>query len=268
MLAQKLPRLRKGTTVNKLIVIVFDDQTKAFAGLEALRELDRDGEISLFEAQIVVKEPNGGVRVTEDPDDADFPIIGVSTLVGTLVGVLGGPIGLVSGAAAGALIGFLGQLERAGVTDKFVSDVSAALTPGKVAVVADISEEWVTPLDMRVEQLGGVVFRRARRLVKHMQDDRDGAAHRAEMEQLKAERAQARADRLAEIDAKIDTLRARLETALERSRFKMQLRQQQREAKIRALQAKADKAEGEIRRRQEARIAEIRRDYEEKPALD
>jgi len=49
-----------------------------------------------------------------------------------------------------------------GVTDEFVSDVTAALTPGKVAVVADISEEWVTPLDMRVEQIGGVVFRRAR----------------------------------------------------------------------------------------------------------
>lgn len=47
----------------------------------------------------------------------------------------------------------------------------------------------------------------------------------------------------------------------------MQLRQQQREAKIRALLAKADKADGEIRRRQEARIAELRRDYEEKPAL-
>jgi uncharacterized membrane protein len=86
--------------------------------------LDRDGEISLFEAQIAVKEPDGGVWLTENPDDVDFPVIGVSTLVGTLVGVLGGPIGLVSGAAAGALIGFLGELERAGVSDEFVSDVT------------------------------------------------------------------------------------------------------------------------------------------------
>jgi hypothetical protein len=118
-----------------------------------------------------------------------------------------------------------------------------------------------------MERIGGVVFRRARTLVKNLQADRDAAAHRVEMEQLKAERAQARGERLAKIDAKIDSLRARLETALERRGFKMQLRQQQREAKIRALQAKADKAEGEIRRRREARIAELRRDYEEKPAL-
>jgi hypothetical protein len=112
-----------------------------------------------------------------------------------------------------------------------------------------------------------VVFRRPRTLVKNTQADRDAAAHRAEMKQLKAERAQARADRLAEIDSKIDNLRARLEAAMERRRVKIQLRQQQREAKIRALQAKADRAEGEIRRRQEARLAELRRDYEEKPVL-
>ncbi|MGA2722733.1 MAG: DUF1269 domain-containing protein [Bryobacteraceae bacterium] len=253
--------------MEKLIVIVFDDQTKAFAGLEALRELDRDGEISLFAAQIAAKEPNGGVRFIDTPDGVDFPVIGVSTLLGTLVGVLGGPIGLVGGAAAGALIGSIIELEHAGITDEFINDVAAALTPGKVAVVADIAEEWVTPLDTRMERIGGVVFRRARTLVKNLQADRDAAAHRVEMEQLKAERAQARGERLAKIDAKIDNLRARLETALERRRFKMQLRQQQREAKIRALQAKADKAEGEIRRRQEARIAELRRDYEEKPAL-
>jgi len=253
--------------MEKLIVIVFDDQTKAFAGLEALRELDRDGEISLFAAQIAAKEPNGGVRFIDTPDGVDFPVIGVSTLLGTLVGVLGGPIGLVGGAAAGALIGSIIELEHVGITDEFINDVAAALTPGKVAVVADIAEEWVTPLDTRMERIGGVVFRRARTLVKNLQADRDAAAHRVEMEQLKAERAQARGERLAKIDAKIDNLRARLETALERRRFKMQLRQQQREAKIRALQAKADKAEGEIRRRQEARIAELRRDYEEKPAL-
>ena len=253
--------------MEKLIVIVFDNQTKAFAGLEALRELDRDGEISLFAAQIAAKEPNGGVRFIDNPNDVDFPVIGVSTLLGTLVGVLGGPIGLVGGAAAGALIGSVVELEHAGVTDEFINDVATALTPGKVAVVADIAEEWVTPLDTRMERIGGVVFRRARTLVKNLQADRDAAAHRVEMEQLKAERAQARAGRLAKIDAKIDNLRARLETALSRRRFKMQLRQQQREAKVRALQAKADKAEGEIRRRQEARIAELRRDYEEKPAL-
>jgi len=86
------------------------------------------------------------------------------------------------------------------------------------------------------------------------------------MEQLKAERAQARADRLAKIDAKIDNLRVKLENAIERKCVKMQMRQKQREAKIQALRAKADQSEGEIRGRQEARIADLRRDYAEMAA--
>ena len=64
-------------------------------------------------------------------------------------------------------------------------------------MIADIDEDWATPVDTRMEQLGGVVFRRIRSVVTDTQDDRNAAAHRAEMDQLKAERQQARADRLA-----------------------------------------------------------------------
>ena len=252
--------------MEKLIVIVFDNQPKAFDGFEILQQLDREGEISVYEAQIVAKEPSGAVRLIDNPDNLAFPLIGGGTAVGALLGLLGGPVGALIGATAGALIGSIGDLEHAGVTDEFISDVTKALTPGKFAVVADISEEWVTPLDTRMEQIGGVVFRRARDLVKDTQDDRDAAAHRAEMEQLKAERAQARADRLTKIDAKIDSLRAKLENAIERKRIKMQLRQRERETQIQTLKAKADHSQGEIRRRQEDRIAEVRRDYVEKAA--
>ncbi len=252
--------------MEKLIVVVFDDQAKAFEGFEVLRQLDREGEISVYEAQIIAKEPSGGLRLIDNPDKLAFPWIGGGTVVGALVGLLGGPVGAVIGATAGALIGSIGDMEHAGVTDEFIDDVTTALTPGKFALVADISEEWNTPLDTHLEQIGGVVFRRPRTLVKDTQDDRDAAAHRAEMEQLKAERAQARADRLAKIDAKIDGLRMKLENAIDRKRVKMQLRQQEREARIQTLKAKADQSQGEIRRRQEARIAEVRRDYAEKAA--
>jgi len=253
--------------MEKMIVVVFDNEPKALDGLHILRELDREGEISVYDPRIVAKLPSGAVRVIDNPDLSSFAMTGGGTAVGALVGLLGGPVGALVGATAGAMLGSIGDMELAGVTDEFVNDVSKVLTPGKVAVVADIVEEWVTPLDTRMEGIGGVVFRRTRTFVETTQDDRDEAAHRAEMEQLKSERAQAKKDRLEKIDAKIDHLRAKLESAIERSRVKMRQRQQQREAKIQALQAKADQSSGEIRRRQEARIAEIRRDYAQKAAV-
>jgi len=248
--------------VEKLIVIVFDEQSRAHAGFEALRELDRDGEISLFEVQSVVREPNGQIRVIENPEDLDFPVIGFSTLVGTFVGVLAGPLGLLGGAAAGALIGCIVSLARADVTDEFVNDVSTALAPGKFAVVADVLEDCTTPLDERMEPLGGVVFRRARGQVRSIHHDRDVAAHRAEMERLKAERAQANGERLDKIDAVLDRLGKKLERALRRERSNILRREEERDARIGALRAKADQSQEGIRQRLETRIAQLQREYE------
>jgi len=39
--------------MEKLIVVIFDDEMKANAGFDALRQLDRDGEISVYEARMV-----------------------------------------------------------------------------------------------------------------------------------------------------------------------------------------------------------------------
>ena len=252
--------------MEKLIVVVFDSEPKASEGSRVLRELDNEGEISVYEAQIVAREPGGLVRVIDNTDLMGVPMIAGGMAVGALVGLLGGPVGMFVGGTAGALLGTIGDIEETGVTDEFANEIKTALTPGKYALVADIAEDWVTPLDTRMEGIGGVVFRRPRTLVKTTQEDRDAAAHRAEMEQLKVERAQARSDRLEKIDARIDHLRAKLEEAIERKRDKMRLRQQQREAKIQGLQAKADQAKGETRRRHEAHIAELRRDYAEKVA--
>ena len=253
--------------MEKMIVVVFDNQSKAVAGLGALRDLDRQGEISVYDARIVVRDPSGALRVVENVDLTGFPEVMGGTVVGTLVGLLGGPIGVVVGGSTGALVGAISDARDMGVTEEFVNDIQAALTPGKSAICASIEEgEWLMPLDVEMEKAGGVIFRRIRSYEKERQEDVDAAAHRAEMEQLKAERARAKADRLDKIDARIDSLRARLENSIERRRLKMRARQHERDARIQALQAKADKSQGEIRRRQEARIAELRRDYAEKVA--
>ncbi len=252
--------------MEKMIVVVFDNEPRALEGLQILRDLDSEGDISLYEAEVVAKEPTGLVRVIDSADKVTVPMIVGATAVGALVGLVGGPVGAIVGATGGALIGSVSDID-AGLTEEFVSDVTKALTPGKVAVIADIAEELVTPLDERMEKIRGVVFRRIRTFAENTQEDRDMAAHQAEMEQLKAERAQTRSDRLAKIDARIDHLRIKLENAIERKRIKMQLRQQQREAKIQALQAKANQTYGEARRRQEARITELRSDYVEKAAV-
>lgn len=253
--------------MQKFVVIVFDnDGTKALEALRILERLDLEAEIDLYDAQVVVKTPAGLTRVVREQDERALPLIGGGTCLGALIGLLGGPVGLAAGAAAGAAVGSIADIEKTGVTDEFVRDVSAALTPGKMAVVADIDEDFISPLDERMEALGGVVLRRVRTEVKSDQDDRDAAAYQSEVDALEAERQQARSDRLAKIDAKIDKVRSKLRAALERGRARMRAEQEERAARLDALEAKEQRATGEARKRRHARIAALRRDYAEKAA--
>ena len=42
--------------MEKMIVVVFENESKALEGLQALWELDREGDISIYAEQIVAKE--------------------------------------------------------------------------------------------------------------------------------------------------------------------------------------------------------------------
>ena len=139
--------------------------------------------------------------------EGDFPIRTASgTAIGSLIGLLGGPAGLAAGALTGTLVGGLADLFVAGINADFLPEVSKVLTPGKYAIVADISEEWVTPVDTRMEALNGFVFRTPRQSFEEAQQARDIAELRAEMDQLKAEHGSANAEHKAKLQTKIDQL--------------------------------------------------------------
>lgn len=247
--------------MEKMLVVVFDEESKAYEASRALKQLDAEGSITIHAESVIKKNADGTVTVKQSDDD--FPIRTVGgTAIGSLIGLLEGPVGLGIGAAAGLAAGVLGDLHLAGVNAEFLDDVGAALTPGKCAVIADISEEWVTPLDTRMEALGGVAFRTPRKTAVDEQRARDVAMLRAEIDQLKAEHAKARADRKAKLQAKIDDLNAKLEAKLAEAKQRSEQMKSETEAKVKDLQKKVAKAQGEVKATLNARAKEIQEDYQ------
>src|SRR5437879_6568330 len=57
----------------------------------------------------------------------------------------------------------------------------------KVALVAEIEEDWTTPVDIRMEAIEGLVFRRALSEVKHQVHEENVNSMKADMAQFKAE---------------------------------------------------------------------------------
>lgn len=249
--------------MDKMLVVVFSDEKSAYEGVAALHALDGEASVVLNALAVIKKNVDGTVS-TERVDD-DFPPPSgtlAGTAIGSLIGVLGGPIGFAVGAGTGALIGLISDLHTTVVDTDFVAEVSTVLVPGKYAVIADVEEEWVTPVDTRMESLGGVVFRIARSDAEEHLRAREAAARRAEIDQLKAEFTRARGDRKARLQAQIDKLRTRLEKRIEQDKARSMQAAERLQAKIRALQDRADKEKGDAKLAIEEHISRLRGDYE------
>ena len=249
--------------MNKLIVAIFHDEKSAYEGVSAFHALDGEASIVLNRLAVIKKNADGSIA-TERIDD-DFPPPSgtlAGTAIGGLLGILGGPLGFAVGAGTGGLIGIVRDFVTADLDTDFVSDVASALTSGTYAVLADVDEEWITPLDKRMEDLGGVVFRTVKSDIRAERLARETAARRAEIDQLKAEAAKARADRKAKLQARIDQLRSRMEKRLQEEQARSKQASDEMQARVQALQKKAEKAQGDAKSAIEARISHLRKEYQ------
>jgi len=186
----------------------------------------------------MAKHADGTATVKQEDDSGPIGSL-VGTSFGSLIGLLGGPAGIAIGAAAGLAAGGAADLENARIGDDFIEDVTKFLLPNKVALVAEIEEDWTTPVDTRMEAIGGSVFRRALSDVKRTIHEENIAAMRADLAQMKAEHAKAHADRKAKLQEKINQLDSRIQAQLQKGKDGRDAAERQAQAKVRVLEARA-----------------------------
>lgn len=118
--------------MSNLAVVTFDNVDEAGQVREALRELEHEQLISLNDSAVVVKDADGKVHVQNQMDRG----VKVGAVGGGLLGLLIGSIFLpFAGVLGGALVGAaIGKVVDMGVDQKFVQDVTNALTPGTSAL--------------------------------------------------------------------------------------------------------------------------------------
>lgn len=224
--------------MDRMLVTVFDAESKAYEGKKALLQLEDEGSIVVYAYAVVAKNADGTATVKQSDDPGPLGTL-VGTSVGSVIGLLGGPVGLAIGVAVGLVAGTTADLNNARIGSDFIDDVSEELLPNRFAVVAEIQEDWTTPVDTRMEAVGGIVFRRALSDVKDAVDGEDVAALRADLAQMKAEHARARVDRKAKLQEKISELDTKIQGWLERAKERRQAADAQARAKVEILRVKA-----------------------------
>jgi uncharacterized membrane protein len=252
--------------MDKMLVVVFDSETKAYEGSKAFQQLQNEGNINLYAIAVIARDASGKVSVKQEGDMGPIGT-GVGMLTGSLIGLLGGPVGVVLGTSVGSLGGMFYDLVHLGISEDFLAEVEQSLQPGKAAVVAEIEEEWTVPVDSRMEALGGVVFRRTRSEVSETEYERDVTALKADLDQLEAEYQQATGETKAKLQKKVDAARRKLQTAQDGLRARIDASQMETEAKIKSLQEQAARESGSQKAKREARIAELQADQKRRSEL-
>jgi uncharacterized membrane protein len=250
---------------NKILVSVFDSERTAFEGLTALKDLHRDGDITLYASTVIAKDASGTVAVRQAADNGPVGTL-VGMVTGGLVGLLGGPIGVAVGAYVGGFGGLMYDLFNAGVSMDFVDEVGASLTPGKAAVIADVDEMWVTPIDARLGALGGTTFRRLPGDVVDTQLIRETDAARMELEQLRAELSETSGEAKANVKGAINAQQRKLEALDGRIGKTLAQQKAEFEARLATLREQQAKARESQRARIDARMDELKASHEARKA--
>ena len=147
--------------MNKFAAIVFPDERSAYEGLHALRQLHAEGTLTVYGTHVVKRDASGLLHTLKQNDQGPIGL-GVGALVDALVGLFGGPVGAALGAAVGGAAGGMHDELHNIVSDEFLERLEQNLSAGRFAVITEISEDWVAPLDARMAELGGTVVREER----------------------------------------------------------------------------------------------------------
>jgi len=160
--------------MDNYVAIVVDNDTKAYEGLHALWRLDDAADITVHGAAVVHRDQYGAMDVaTKQTDPGARTAIGIG--LGALLGALAGPLGAASaaavtaasvgtaagiGAAAGGAVGLTADAVKSTEHEQAAFETSFVIPRGKSAIIAEVSEDWTTPIDNMAKQFGGTVYRR------------------------------------------------------------------------------------------------------------
>jgi uncharacterized membrane protein len=199
-----------------MLVVVFDALSQALDGRDALKSMEHDESIALHGYAIVAKNGDGTISVSEEHKHPLEHRTLAGSSITSLIGLLSRSASVI--ASDEQILALKVDADNVHVAADFVAEVSRALGPGKFALLADIDEEWTPWIDLRMQELGGVVFRCPFLDVKDAANWQEIAATQAELARLRAEHACASADRKAELYEKINALDTNFQQLLENAK--------------------------------------------------
>jgi uncharacterized membrane protein len=142
--------------MGSITAITFDDMEQGPQMRESLKDLERQGLLSLDDSAVIVRDEDGKFKVHGQLDRGVKTGAGVGAAVGLLLGSIFFPIGgIVLGALAGAGIGSSVKL---GIDKKFIQNIQETMPNGSSAIIIYARSGDPNALRAAVEPFHGKVY--------------------------------------------------------------------------------------------------------------
>jgi len=256
---------KEGNPMLKIIFVSFDNEKQALEGARAMREVRTN---VLYAGAIIVQDPNGRITVRQSIIDRPASTLG-GMLISNLVGLLG-PAAVAIDSGSGALLGAAIEAAKSGITTPFLQTIQKELAAGKIGIIAEMDEEWESAIDIRMEPLGGTVFRQTRVQVEDAFFEKEIEARQLELANLEKEHeisARARKKEASMLDrarlqAKINATKLHIEETQDQLAERIRSVREEGEERIALLQEEMTEADEEARDELDRRLQDIRSEYE------
>lgn len=246
-----------------MIIAIFDTESNAYKGLDAFKQLDEKGDITLYASSVITKTILGDVEVKQMATEGPVGTA-VGMLTGALVGLFGGPAGLAVGASAGTIGGYLYDVSKAGFGLDFLNEMTEVMLPGTTIVLAEVEEVWTTPVDSEIDNIGGIVLRYPRKQIVEDQLNQNAELVSKDMTALKEKIKTSSKDKKTLIQNKMNSLKNRMQSIADKAESEVkQLGESVRE-KISKLQGQMKKATEDKKIKIEKNIEELQADHKER----
>ncbi len=269
--------------MEKFVAVVFDNEEAAYNGADAMRGLHANGELAVYAAGILSKDADGKVSVKSSVDEGPIGTA-FGMMLGAMVGLLAGPAAVASGAAlagsaaaaqvavggmamggmTGGLFGAVRDLNVAGMDAVILENVSTELLPGKSCIVASVDEVWTTPLDTKMKEAGGTVFRKLRVDAVDEQFEKEMDELDRELAVLDEEWQQATDEAKESIKQNMDSVKARMKDTGEKIDARLDEMDEEFNARLDAIDQQIENAADATKAKFEQRKAEIQADRAER----
>jgi uncharacterized membrane protein len=205
--------------MNNLLVATFNDDRTAIDAMHKLNELNRQGDIEVYNHVLLKRKTDGAFEYLKDQrDPAGWGTIS-GMVLGSFVGIIGGPVGVVAGMFGGLALGAVTDALQYSFDYDFMENFKQGLPAGTTTLIAEVTEPSTFFVNDAFAPYGAKIWR------SNIYTEQD-KYYQAQVDALDAEIAEAGR----ELDAAVAADKAALEAKLKDLRAR-------RDAKVAAFKA-------------------------------